>query len=251
MYLLTVLQNENKLLNVVFYPSMYIISPLLPLHFHPLAKDPAFKSFFSTSRLKYFCMVKRDNNCFYTSFVYAFFKLIKTMSNEEKKSLIDKLYLYKDAVLKFNGSTLVFDDFMENFLLELDETRPDHIVDTETNCESQDYNSILESYNTGDDQSYYNYLIAFIKLLISTYLKMNKDEFEAAVKNVFDYCKTNVDVFDVDAGDVEISAVSRIFEVKICVTYGVENYDIMWGEGENKIEILYTPGHFEPVFENK
>lgn len=226
---------------------MYFVSPPLPIDKHPLYKDPKFSSSFAQTAFRYFSLVKRDNNCFYTSVVFSLLNVVKVMDDDEVGALIGRLSRFRNEVERFNGSTLAFDDFFETFLEEIRQEHKFVAVDGEVL--DGDYTEIFESCATGEDQSYYNYMIALFKLLISTYLKMNSELFAPVVGNVDTYCKQNIDVFNVDAGDIEISAMSQILGYEIHVTYLEGGYIMKRGEGKRCINLLYTPAHFEPVFE--
>lgn len=230
---------------------MFIISPLLPITHHPLSNDPKFNPFFHKTNIKYFCMVKRDNNCFYTSLSYSLLKMAHTIDKNKVNTLLNKLSEYRPDFEKYNGSTVAFDDLFTQFEEMLKE--PDmykKVVDESGDyLNIQDYNERLEKYAKDEDQYLYNYMIAFHKMIISTHLKKHEDQYKDIIGNVQDYCKANVDVFNRDAGDVEISVTSNVYEIKIRVHHVESGYVQDYGDWEKCIDIFYTPGHFEPVFE--
>ncbi|KAM0678973.1 OTU domain [Binucleata daphniae] len=110
------------------------------------------------------------------------------------------------------------------------------------------YNDFIWDNPTKNNMSY-NEFVGFYKVLISLHLKAKKDMYEPFVGDVVEYTKKRVEPFYVDASDVEINILSEVLEIGIKVVYIDQDFDVIFGDKTNYVTLLYTPGHFEPLFE--
>ncbi|ELA48045.1 hypothetical protein VCUG_00468 [Vavraia culicis subsp. floridensis] len=118
-------------------------------------------------------------------------------------------------------------------------------------CSSADY-FIDESVEIRDKDSMFemidlNSLTMFLKLLISTEMKLNEDLYAPFLaKPVGAYVSESVEPFYKDTEYVDIMAFSRMLGIKVLV-YTIEGQCNEIGDGSVELGILHTFDHFEPL----
>lgn len=220
------------------------VSLNIPIEKHALYNDLRYKKHFNNINYKHYCLVKRDNNCFYYSFIHSLLILVKKMSDPEIQDIKIKMDELKKKILEINKCTLAFDDFYETFFDELDKSRKNEIEEIET-----EPNVDFGEYASKENQEHYNYLMAFIKCVVSNYLRYNQERFKHYLsEDVETYCRRNVDIFNKDAGEIEIRALSEAIGVGIKVIHIEDGYELHSGNENLFVVMLFTPGHFEPLY---
>lgn len=254
---------------------MYI-SKKLSIEEHPLFDMVLYHKKINECGYSSFCLVARDNDCFYTSTAYYIMKEINRFTEDEFNELKRRMQSYKATFEKNNGSGFVFDDFFETTVTEMDRHRANNLDDQnevikfevekrktpkdmiirpgdeERLTKPEVYNEILAANLPKENQDIYTHITAFQKLIISAYMRENPERFEPFVGDVFNYTKVNVDVMKKDAGQVEIVAFSEALDI------GIDVYQTKYGKWKKhnedakfRITLLHTPHHFEPLFDAK
>ncbi|RVD91743.1 cysteine protease [Tubulinosema ratisbonensis] len=204
------------------------VSKELLLKDHFLMNNPLFKIKMTellTNFTKY-RLIKRDGNCFYTSF------LVNYLKNEE---ILEKKEFFLEINQKYSTmtKTTVVDEFYESFIF------------------------LKESLSARDlsEVSIYEFLssVTYLKVLIHYELICNEDFYQNFIEvPLSDFINSKVNPLYIEAEDIHIQALAKLLEVKVNV-FSVRNDNqgekSEFGDGKLEINILNTPNHFEPIIE--
>jgi hypothetical protein len=85
---------------------------------------------------------------------------------------------------------------------------------------------------------------------------MNEDKYSPFIADepILDYCKKKVEPFYISTGHLEIDATTHVLGIgmKIASVEGTaENYLNLFGDQTFCVNILYTPNHFQPLYEGR
>ena len=121
--------------------------------------------------------------------------------------------------------------------------------------------SLFAQHLTSSNQEISSAVIVYLRFLSSAHLRLNPDLYGPFLEppyydNVSLYCAHRVEAFGRDADHVGILALARAIAVGVDVSYldrsdtGEEPivYEFrpdQWREGDEKVELLYRPGHYD------
>lgn len=180
---------------------------------HSLFNDPKFADSFRGIQFDNFITVPRDGNCFYSAVAYGISNLI-----QNKQGFLESFLSYDEDFKKLNIEPCVYETYIE-YLRE----------NPELNEES------------------FMVFVGYLRLICATYIRLNKSKFEGfVVEGLENYVIKNIDTMNTRADNLEISAMSFALNVNI-VIYDITNPGLNikdFGDGD-KINILFTPDHFE------
>ncbi|KAM0687756.1 OTU deubiquitinase [Conglomerata obtusa] len=111
------------------------------------------------------------------------------------------------------------------------------------------YNLFIEHNPSDEPMECLENITAFLKMLISTHIKKNREKYKHFVTDVDEYCKNRVDAFYIDASDIEICALAEVLDIGIKVIYLLQdNFVPCFGNEDRFVTLLFTASHFEPLF---
>lgn len=203
------------------------------------------------SKYKYLRYARRDGNCFYRSFLYRLFEHIIIKNDINTYNMIlKKLEKCKD-LLEFNGfEWSVCEEFYNSFINEFK-----FFPQLEKN-EKLPYLNLLFS-----DKVKCNYLISFVRMYISAYIKENRILYENFLfdEDLDSWCRREVEPIDVECDHLQIIAVTNCFGVGVVIQNlnekkidtmkfpeeGIDNYFIHMFFRPGHYDILYNDEHFD------
>lgn len=198
-------------------------SLLKPISSHPLNKDPIFSKTMSMLPCKYYIDVNRDGNCLYSCMARFIFL---NLDNETDRS---RFFDLTPSFEKAGISYVVYESYIESINDLISSKRP------------------IETLS--DDE--WNLFVGYLRLAVAAHLLNNDEEYKQFFPNcdVQNYVRSCVDPMGGRAEQIEIIAISRIFNYEITVFYlNPDGYNPMvFGKGRS-VNILYSPDHFEPVY---
>lgn len=202
------------------------ISKIFLLKDHFLMSSPDFKIKMTDLLCNHtsFRLVKRDGNCFYTSFLVNYLKKDNFLEKKDFFSLINKKYSQIT-------NTTVVDEFYEAFLYlkEMSANRDCSEISKYELLSAITYLKVLIHYELISNDSFYQ-----------NFLEMPLTEF----------INSKVNPLYIVVEDIHIQALAKILGVRINV-YSVRSNNKgevnTFGEGSVNIDVLNTPNHFEPI----
>ncbi|KMV66113.1 hypothetical protein M970_050540 [Encephalitozoon cuniculi EcunIII-L] len=174
----------------------------------------------------------RDGNCLYVSYAIALADLValeKAPLLRAVTAAFDKtnsiLHLYNIDELGYSGFHDSFIEVLEDMAGGVRRIEDIHL------------------YSLYD-------CVAYLRLVVSTEIKSNPDKYQPYIPeiDVGAYCTRFVDPFYQQAGCVEICALSNSIPIRIHVVDVTKDSEDVYGNHPQKISILYTHGHFEPIY---
>lgn len=189
--------------------------------------------------------VRRDGNCFYRSFLFRLFEYCTLPDNKSLfDSLIEKLSKCKD-ILEFNGyEWSIVEDFYDALISEL------KLVKTLDNDQRQLYIELLFS-----SKEKVNYMIAFVRIFISAYIKENRFLYENFIidEDLDSWCRREVEPIDIEADNLQIIAVTNCFNVGVIIESLTEKKIETIKLPEEGclnyfIHLFFRPGHYDILY---
>lgn len=212
-------------------------------------KDSIFANSIKTicDKYKFIKYVRRDGNCFYRAYIYRLFEHC-CINNDVTtyNEVLKKIEGCKD-LLEFNGfEWIVVEDFYNVFVQQF------KLIMTLNNEDRKPYLEILFS-----DKEKGNYMIAFLRIYISAYIKENRLLYENFIfdEDLDSWCRREVEPIDVECDNLQIIATTNCFNTGVLI----ENL------GEKKIEtmklpeegctryfthLFFRPGHYDILYNN-
>lgn len=197
------------------------------------------------SRYEFIRKTRGDGNCFYRSFG---FKILEECLSD--KTLADKLIeaaqKAKTHLVQIGYPEYTVEDFLETFLELANLTKKE-------NCIISD---LLELFN---NQSYSDYCVVFLRLIVSSYLQENEAFYSAFVEgypSMRDFCSQEVEPMSKESDHIHIIALSNALGITIQVEYmdrsGDEekvNHHLFPDDGSHpSMFLLYRPGHYDILY---
>ncbi|VDL92103.1 unnamed protein product [Schistocephalus solidus] len=152
--------------------------------------------------------VRRDGNCCYRAFGFALIEyFLKGNRVEEAKRFIRCCDMCRATLIENGYTQFTVEDFHEQFteMVEQFMSGKSNLVDLE------------ELFN---NQSYSDYYVVFLRLLVSAYIQRNADfyaNFIAEGKTVRQFCETEVEPMGLQSDNVHVAALALATGVPICV----------------------------------
>ncbi|KAG0441356.1 Ubiquitin thioesterase otubain-like [Dictyocoela muelleri] len=247
-----------------------------------------FRDRFETIKKDYtaFVPVKRDGNCFYTSFIYSLCQLLPNETKEFVLQMKQRIVSFNERFEVVDLKPYVYEDFQEMLLNLLDESleiisRKTEIKDRinklkrQENCNIHDKDDINEyNYDTEIENYSHDYLksiqnelsnrkfilktdkyyeiTAYLKMVISTTIQFESYNYAPFIEmDLKEYCKKNVEVFYRMTSHVDIYALSTALNVGVKIESLMNDEPFHIGNNESYVCILHSPSHFEPLIPNK
>jgi len=212
-------------------------------------ENSIFEKSLQTLKSKYSSIryIRRDGNCFYRAYLYRLFEYI-CMSNDHLtyKNVLNKIENSR-TILENNGfEWMVVEDFYNVFLSELK-----FMITLEENNEKINFLNLLFS-----DREKGNYMISYMRMLISAYIKENRILYENFIfdEDLDSWCRREVEPIDVECDNIQIIAITNCFDVGVMIeSLGEKKIDIIKFpeeliEDKLFIRLLFRPGHYDILY---
>ncbi|XP_066910333.1 ubiquitin thioesterase OTUB1-like [Clytia hemisphaerica] len=210
--------------------------------------DLVFKSKLADLKERY-CHVRKtrgDGNCFYRAFGYGILEFSRS-DHTLLDRIAEKAKHTKDKLIEIGYPSYTVEDFQETFMEVLDVTR-----------KSENNHEILQLFN---DQGYSDYLVVFLRLMVSCYLQCNQEfylHFVDGYNSMKEFCSQEVEPMAKESDHIHIIALSNSLNVTIQVEYmdrsGDENKvnsHLFPDDGSKPVvHLLYRPGHYDLLYPN-
>lgn len=200
-----------------------------------------------SKKYKFIKYARRDGNCFYRSYLYRLFE--HCCINNDKdcyEDVLKKIEGCKD-LLEFNGfDWVIVEDFYGVFVQEF------KLIMTLSTSDRRPYLDMLF-----DDREKGNYMIAFMRIYISAYIKENRLLYENFIidEDLDTWCRREVEPIDVECDNLQIIAITNCFNVGVLIENLSEKKIesmILPEEGCKRhfIHMFFRPGHYDILYNN-
>ncbi|ELT99204.1 hypothetical protein CAPTEDRAFT_154088, partial [Capitella teleta] len=186
--------------------------------------------------------IRMDGNCFYRGFGFGYMeKLLKDKS--ELQRFKEVVTTSKDEMIKLGFPSFTIEDFHSNFIEVLEKLEKDCGVD-----------ELLEIFN---DQGYSDYLVVYLRLLVSGHLQKNDDFFMNFIeggRSVKEFCAQEVEPMGKESDHIHITALTAITGVPVCIEYmdrseGHGVTTLVFPDDKTPVlTLLYKPGHYDLLY---
>lgn len=199
-----------------------------------------------TTKYKSLRYARRDGNCFYRSYLFRMFEYL-CLSNDKKTydAILSKVEGCRNLI-ELNGFDWnVVEDFYNTFISEF------KFLTQLQQEEKLPYLNLLFS-----DKEKGNYMIAFVRLFISSYIKENRFLYEAFMidEDLDSWCRREVEPIDVECDHLQIIAITNCFNVGVIIEnlhekkieqmkFPEEGCDSYF------IKLFFRPGHYDILYE--
>lgn len=195
-------------------------------------------------KFKYIRRTRGDGNCFFRAFGFAY---LETLIGQKEK--IEKLREIANKcasdLTNLGYHSFTIDDFKDVFLEVLDKL--------EENMTSEELQT-----NIFCDSGLSDYMVVFLRLMVSCYLQMNSEFYISFISEEYqtmkDFCSHEVEPMYRESDHIHIIALTNAIQVPVGVIYLDRN------EGQDQatqhnfpddsqpsISILYRPGHYDII----
>jgi ubiquitin thioesterase protein OTUB1 len=186
-----------------------------------------------------------DGNCFFRAFGFAYFE---TLLNDEMElnrfcAIIEER---KNDLIAQGMPAFTVDDFYDTFATVLEQVSSKEVNTTD---------KLLAKYN---DEGLSNYLVVFLRLIVSGYLQKNEAFFENFIEGhltVKDFCAHEVEPMYRESDHIHIIGITSAADVAVRITYldrsGTGEKVSIHTFPENaepRIHLLYRPGHYDILY---
>lgn len=185
-----------------------------------------------------------DGNCFYRSYG---FKILEACLNDLKllEKIHEKAVSTKDDLIKLGYSAYTVEDFLETFLEILGVVK-----------KGQNLDDLVQVYN---DQGYSDYLVVFLRLMVSCYLQLNEDFYCAFIEghtSMKEFCSQQVEPMAIESDHIHIIALTNAINITVQVEYmdrggderKVNSHRFPDDGSTPTIYLLYRPGHYDILY---
>lgn len=191
---------------------------------------------------------RRDGNCFYRSYLFRLFEHICLNDDKETYNKVFSKVQNCKTIIENNGFDWeIVEDFYNAFLNEL------KFISTIEKEEKLLYLNLLFS-----DKMKGNYMITFVRMFISSYIKENRFLYENFIldEDLDSWCRREVEPIDVECDHLQIIAVTNCFDVGVVIENLYEKKIEMMKFPEDQeekmffIKLLFRPGHYDILYDN-
>ena len=193
--------------------------------------------------------MRGDGNCFLRAYTYGLFEYLikqtKAGNNSEFNSISTLVSNSKDILISEGFSDLI-EDFWEVFNEQLIEI---------PSLNSEKLQFIFNDENNS------NYLICYLRFIISGYLRRNAPIYEFFLddgKSIDEFCKTEVEPMNIECDQLQVIALSSFFADVIRLGVQIEYLDNSDSPSINHhnfpednppvVFLLYRPGHYDILY---
>jgi len=207
--------------------------------------DPAFASKISQIAQEYpkLRRTRPDGNCFFRGFG---FRLFEVLLQDEKRleELVTVLKSSKDEMIELGMPAFTVEDFYENFMETLDRLKGDEKM------------TITELEELFNDEGNSNYLVVFLRLLVSKQLQKEGDFYQNFIEGdlpLKDFCATEVEPMFKESDHIHIIGITAATGVSVRVIYldregeKVQKHDFPDGSVP-LVQLIYRPGHYDIIY---
>lgn len=184
-----------------------------------------------------------DGNCFFRGFGFRLFELL--LGDEKRlEELQTAITSSKDEMIGLGMPAFTVEDFFENFMDTLDRLKGD---------EKMSLRDLEEFFN---DEGNSNYLVVFLRLLVSKQLQKEADFYQNFIEGELplkDFCATEVEPMFKESDHIHIIGLTAATGVSVRVIYldrggeKVQTHD--FPEGSTPlINLIYRPGHYDIIY---
>jgi len=185
-----------------------------------------------------------DGNCFFRSYGFGVLEACLTDLQLLEK-LSEKATYTKDKLIELAYSAYTVEDFLETFLEILEVVK-----------KGQNLEDLMQIYN---DQGYSDYLVVFLRLMVSCYLQTNEEFYSAFIEghaSMKEFCSQEVEPMAIESDHIHIIALTSAINTTVQVEYmdrgGDEskvNFHRFPDDGSTPtIYLLYRPGHYDILY---
>ncbi|KAL3874936.1 hypothetical protein ACJMK2_037888 [Sinanodonta woodiana] len=194
------------------------------------------------SRYRYMRRTRGDGNCFYRAFGFACLEQFLTDSKTlpRFKEVAQKS---RDELVSLGFPQFTIEDFHESFMAA--------IKQVEKQC------SVTELSNIFNDQGLSDYIVVYLRLLVSGYLQKEADFFANFIegeRTVKEFCNQEVEPMGKESDHIHIIALTTTLDVPVRVEY-MDRVDSekctqhnFPEESQPSIALLYRPGHYDILY---
>ncbi|XP_060063691.1 ubiquitin thioesterase OTUB1-like [Ylistrum balloti] len=194
------------------------------------------------SRYKCVRKTRGDGNCFYRAFGFAYleqlltnqvdFSRFKEVASRSKEELVD---------LGFPRFTI--EDFHDTFM--------DVVEKVGTPCTKE------ELHETFNDQGTSDYLVVYLRLLVSGYLQKEAEFFQNFIegeRSVREFCNQEVEPMGKESDHLQVMALTSALGVAVRVVYMDRgdssrcNHHDFPEDSVPSVYLLYRPGHYDILY---
>ncbi|KAI6213586.1 hypothetical protein M3Y94_00167400 [Aphelenchoides besseyi] len=187
--------------------------------------------------------IRGDGNCWYRAVLVA--ELDRVFNDKsELDRFIDLCKGWRQRMANFGFPELTTEDFCDAI--------DDVLTSIKNGTKNLDF-----LYDDLNNENYANYLVAFMRMITSAYLRENEALYSGFIegeRTVDRYCKDEIEAMWKDSDHLAIIGLVNAIEVPVRIEYmdqtqapnGGWQHDI--GDGEPKLHFLYRPGHYDVLY---
>lgn len=195
-----------------------------PISEHPLSSDGKYSGAMHGLGYDFYREINHDGNCLYSSFACLVYPFLAVP--ERRQAFLGLTPLFEGA----GASPVAYETYIE-LLGDLGTGQP------------------MEDLSEDE----WNLFIGYLRMAVASHLRVHAEEYAGFIpgSNIEAYAAMHVDPMGERAGEVEIIALSRIFDYRIEVVSVREDgcAKMSYGrEADGAVTILHTPDHFEPLY---
>jgi len=196
------------------------------------------------SRYSHIRRTRGDGNCFFRSYGFA---ILQACISDEKllDQLTEKAKETRDKLIEFSYSAYTVEDFLETFMEILDVVRKTKSLD-----------ELMQVYN---NQGYSDYLVVFLRLMVSCYLQVNQEFYSAFIEghaSMKEFCSQEVEPMAIESDHIHIIALTQHINTTVQVEYmdrggdetKVNSHSFPDDGSTPRIYLLYRPGHYDVLY---
>ncbi|CAB3396718.1 unnamed protein product [Caenorhabditis bovis] len=189
--------------------------------------------------------IRGDGNCFYRAVMVGIFEKLLN-DNARAQQFLGVCKSWNERLLKLGFPEWTTNDFCEFFITWL----------TDLVNQKLTRGKVFTDLN---DDHHSNYLIIFMRLITSGYLKEHCSEYEPFIESglpMDEYCTSEIEAMWKDADHLGIIGLVNATGFKIRIEYmdqsaapnGGWHYDIPENDAKADIVLLYRPGHYDLLY---
>jgi len=195
-------------------------------------------------QVKYTSMrrTRGDGNCFYRAFGFAHLERLLNDA-EALKQFKTVVSGSKDDLIALGFPKFTLEDFHDTFM--------EVVEKVESAC------GLKELENIFNDSGYSDYLVVYLRLLVSGHLQKEADFFMNFVdggRSVKEFCSQEVEPMGKEADHIHIIALTAVLDTPVRVEYmdrgeskSVNAHDFPEGSSPC-VSLLYRPGHYDILY---
>jgi ubiquitin thioesterase protein OTUB1 len=198
-----------------------------------------------------------DGNCFFRSFIFAWFERAILFGSEVFEKTRQRLVESKNDLLLVGFDWKALEDFYELTIELLD------LVTRKSITDPIELSNELEKVFNSEQGVYSNAAIVHLRMLTSSYLRLHSDEYLPFIENANNmdqYCSKEVEAFGRESEDIHIIALSKTLGVTIKIVYldgSSSETQIHTFKGDETVNddelppitLLYRPGHYDILYQ--